>query len=184
MKKEKLSNEIFTPSNSILEKKPSKSKIFFFIWNIFSIVLYSCYTLFVIYRMSEKSILSKFIIYLLYAYAAIFILIIILNLKNRKKLSSKLKNYKSATNFLKYLVQIINFVLSIATAVSALFSTGTIDFNTIGYGILSIFVALVMIFIEIMKIIIRKNIPLIKYNFLEMRDKEPENNNPNTKTEI
>ena len=157
MMKNKLSNEIYTPEDSVPKKKFSKAKIFFFIWNIFSIVLYSCYTMFVIYSMSEKTFLSQLITYLLYAYAAIFILIIILNLNNSKKLKSKLKNYQSATNFLKYIVQIINFILSIATAISALFATGSLDMNTIGYGLLSIFVALVMIIIEIAKIIIRKN---------------------------
>ncbi len=171
MKKQKLSNEIYTPRDAVPKKKISKAKIFFYIWNIFSIVLFSSYTMFVIYRMTEKTFLSHLITYLLYAYAAIFILIIILNLKNRKKLKNKLKNYQSATNFLKYVVQIINFILSISTAISALFSTGNLDINTIGYGLLSIFVALVMIIIEIAKIIIRKNLPLIKYNFLEMRDK-------------
>lgn len=176
MKEKKLSNEIYTPEDSITKKKSNKTKLFFFMWNIFSIILYSTYTLFVIYKMTEKTFLSKLIIYLLYAYAFIFILIIILNIRNKKQLNNKLKNYKSATNFLKYLIQIINFLLSIATAISALFSTGTLDFNTITYGILSIFVALVMIFIEIIKIIVRKNIPLIKYNFLEMRDKSNNKN--------
>jgi len=171
MKKEKISNEIYTPNDAVPKKRISKAKIFFYIWNVFSIVLFSSYTMFVIYRMTEKTFLSHLITYLLYAYTAIFILIIILNLKNRKKLKNKLKNYQSATNFLKYIVQIINFILSISTAISALFSTGSIDINTIGYGLLSIFVALVMIIVEIAKIIIRKNLPLIKYNFLEMRDK-------------
>lgn len=184
MKKEKLSNEIFTPTDSVAEKKTSKAKIFFFVWNIFSIILYSCYTLFVVYQMSEKSFLSQLIIYLLYAYAIIFIIIIILNLKNRKRLKTKLKNYQSSINFLKYLVQIINFILSIATAISALFSTGTLDFNAIGYGLLSIFVTLVLIIVEIAKLIIRKNIPLIKYNFLEIRDKIKPQDNPNSKTEL
>lgn len=180
MKKEKLSNEIFTPQDSISTKKPNKAKIFFFVWNIFSIILYSCYTLFVIYHMSEKTFLSKLIVYLLYAYAAIFIFIVVLNLRNRKKLKYKLKNYQSATTFLKYLVQIINFALSIATAISALFSTGSLDFNAIGYAVLSIIITFVLIFVEIIKIIIRKNLPIIKYNFLEIRDKA----DPTTRPDI
>lgn len=183
MKKEKLSNEIYTPADSISQKKPSKAKIFFFVWNILSIVLYSSYTMFVIYQMSERTFLSKMIIYLLYAYAAIFILIILLNLRNRKKLKYKLKNYQSATNFLKYLVQIINFILSIATAVSALFATGNLDFNAIGYAVLSIIVTFVLIFVEIVKIIIRKNLPIIKYNFLEIRDKADPNKRPDLDSE-
>jgi len=184
MKNQKLSNEIYTPADAVTPKRANKAKIFFFLWNIFSIVLYSCYTMFVIYQMSEKNFLSKLIIYLLYAYAFIFVLIIILNIRNHKKLKTGLKNYQSATNFLKYLVQIINFVLSIATAVSALFSTGSLDFNAIGYALLSIFVTLVLIIVEIIKIIIRKNIPLIKYNFLEMRDKADPNDRPKAKREI
>lgn len=179
MKKQKLSNEVYTPSDAIPKRKTSQAKVFFFVWNIFSITLYSCYTMFVIYHLSEKNFLSNLIIYLLYAYAAAFVLIILINIKNHKKLSHELKNYKSATNFLKYFVQIINFVLSIATAVSALISTGSLDFNAVGYAALSLFITLVMIIIEIAKIIIRKNMPLIKYNFLEIRDKIVEQNNEN-----
>ena len=179
MKKEKLSNEIYTPIDSIKDKKTTKIKILFYLWNIFTIILYSSYTMLVIYKMSEKNFLSNIIIYLLYLYIAIFLLILILNFRNKKNLSNKLKNYQSATNFLKYLVQIINFVLSIATAISALFSTGSLDFNAIGFALLSIFVTFVFIIIEIAKIIIRKNLPLIKYNFLEMRDKVGERQHPN-----
>lgn len=171
MKKQKLSNEIFTPNDAIPPKKISKAKILFYLWNVFSITLYSCYTMFVIYHLSEKNFLSHLIIYLLYAYAAAFVLIIFINIKNHKQLSAKLKNYKSATNFLKYFVQCINFILSIITAISALISTGSLDFNAIGYAALSLFITLVMIIVEFAKIIIRKNMPLIKYNFLEIRDK-------------
>ncbi len=184
MKKEKLSNEIYTPPEAVPKKKISKAKIFFYVFNILSIVLYTTYTLFVIYRMTEKTFLSKFIIFLLYAYAAAFVLIVLLNLTNRKKLKRKLKNYQSTANFLKYTIQILNFVLSIATAISALFATGSLDFNALGYAILSIFVTVVMVFIEIIKIIIRKNLPIIKYNFLEIRDKVDLNQKPTFDDEI
>lgn len=149
----------------------TKAKVFFLIWNVLSITLYSCYTFFVIYNLSTKNFLSKVIIYLLIIYAAIFILLLLLSLGNRKKLNRRLKNYKSATNFLKYAIQIINFVLSIITAISALITTGTTDISAILYAVLSFIITLIFIFFEIVKIIIRKNIPIIKYNFLEIRDR-------------
>ena len=85
-----------------------------------------------------------------------------------------LKNYKSATNFLKYAISIINFSLSIFTAISAFVTTGTTDVSAVLYAILSLFVTGFLILFEIAKIIVRKNIPLIKRNFLELREK-PEN---------
>lgn len=171
MKSDKLSNEIYTPKDAMPNKKNTKFKIIFLLWHIFSIAVYSFYTMFIVYQLSERNFLSNLIIYLLYAYAIIFILIIILNLNNKKKLKYKLKNYKSATNFLKYLVQIINFVLAISTTINILFTTGTFDIKTIAIALLSILITFVLIIIEIIKIIIRKNLPLIKYNFLEIRDK-------------
>ena len=86
-----------------------------------------------------------------------------------------MKNYKSAINFLKYAIRIINFVLSIITAISAITSTGKVDFSLIGYAVLSFIITIILILVEIATIIIRKNIPLIKRNFLEIR--EPENYN-------
>lgn len=170
-KQDKESNVAVSPEQEEKQETLTKIKVFFFLWNILSIALYTCYTLFVIYRLAERTFLSKIIIYLLYAYAAIFVLLILLNIGNRKKLKYRLKNYKSATKFLKYAIQILNFTLSIITAISALITTGTTDIQAVLFAILSIIVTLVMIFFEIISIIIRKNIPLIKRNFLEIRDK-------------
>ncbi len=149
----------------------TKAKVFFLIWNILSFTLYSCYTFFVIYRLSTKNFLSKIIIYLLIVYAVAFVLLIVLSLGNRKKLKHRLKNYQSAISFLKYAIQIINFVLSIITAISALITTGTTDISAVLYAVLSFIITLIFIFFEIVKIVIRRNIPVIKYNFLEIRDR-------------
>lgn len=171
--KERESNIAKTPeqTNTALETS-KKSKIIFLIWNILSIALYSCYTLFVTYKLSEKNFLSSVILYLLIAYAVIFLILLIISIFSKKNIKYRLKNYKSAVNFLKYIIQIINFVLSIITAISAFITTGTTDISAIMYAILSMLITLLFIFFEIVKIIIRKNIPLIKYNFLEIRDKE------------
>lgn len=83
----------------------------------------------------------------------------------------QLKNYKSATNFLKYTIQILNFVLSIATAISALVTTGTTDFSAVLWAVLSFILTIVAIMFEIGKIIIRRNISAIKQNFLDIREK-------------
>ncbi len=146
-------------------------KIIFLLWNILSIALYSCYTFFVIYRLSKKNFLSKIIVYLLIAYAVAFVLLLLISLNNRSKMKTRLKNYKSATNFFKYAIQIINFSLSIITAISAFITTGTTNISAIIYAVLSLIITFLFIFFEVVKIIIRKNIPLIKYNFLEIRDK-------------
>ncbi len=168
---EKETNIALTPENEDIRPTKTKFKVIFFLWNIFSITLYSCYTLFLTYRLAEKTFLSKIIVYLLALYSLAFLLLVLINIGNRKKLKSKLKNYKSATKFFKYAMQILNFVLSIITAVSALISTGKADLPTIAFAILSIFITLIMIFVEIISIIIRKNIPIIKQNFLDIREK-------------
>ena len=167
---QKESNVAYTPEES--KRSPLKKiNLVFFILTFLSIVLYSSYTLFIIYKLTEKTFLSKIIVYLLAVYVAVFILLILVNLGNKRKMKSGLKNYKSATKFLKYIVQIINFVLSIVTAISAFITTGTTDISAIAYAILSIFVTLVFVFFEIITIKIRKNFHLIKQNFLELREK-------------
>ena len=168
---QKESNIANTPEYDEPSAKKNKTKLFFLIWNIFSIALYSSYTLFVTYRLAEKTFLSKIIVYLLFAYAIVFILLILINLGNRKKLKYRLKNYKSATKFFKYIISILNFTLSIITAISAFITTGTTNISAIAYAILSIIITLFMILFEVAAIIIRKNIPIIKQNFLDLRDR-------------
>ena len=169
---EKESNVAHTPSPvATVEDSWTKMKVFFFIWNIVSITLYSAYTLFVIYNLSINTFLAKAIKWLLLLYIVAFGLLILINLGNRKRMNRQLKNYKSATNFLKYAMQILNFVLSIATAFSALFSTGKLDFSSVLWATLSFILTVVAIFFEIAKIIIRKNFSAIKQNFLDIREK-------------
>ena len=55
-------------------------KVFFFIWNIVSITLYSAYTLFVIYKLSINTFLSKAIKWLLVLYIVAFGLLILIML--------------------------------------------------------------------------------------------------------
>lgn len=180
----KESNVATTPEDSVGSENFTKSKVFFFIWNILSITLYSAYTLFVIYEMAEKTFLSKIIMYLLYAYGIAFILLILINIGNRRKLKSNLKNYKSATKFLKYAMQILNFILSITTALSALFSGAGIDFKSVLFAILSFIVTIVLILFEIAGIIVRKNISVIKHNFLEIREKPVKRKKQETESDI
>ena len=178
-KVQKESHIATTPETSQIQPSNKKRNIAFLLWNILSIGLYLSYTLFVIYKLSETNFLSKIIIYLLVAYAIAFILLVIISIGNRTKLKYRLKSLQSAANFFKYFIQILNFVLSIITAISAFITTGTTDISAIMYAILSLAITLIFIIVEIAKIIIRKNIPLIKYNFLEIRDKLPNNDNRN-----
>ena len=110
-------------------------------------------------------------------------LLILINLGNKKKLKRNLKNYKSATKFFKYAIQILNFTLSIITAISAFITTGTTDISAIAFAVLSIIITFFMILFEVAKIIVRKNIPLIKQNFLDLRDKPAKRFKPNRKTD-
>lgn len=176
-KQVKESNVATTPEEA--KKKPRLKKIntFLFLFSFLSIVFYSCYTFFVIYKLSETTFLSKIIIYLLAIYILAFFLLILINLGNKRRLKRQLKDYKSATKFLKYTVQIINFALSIFTAISAFITNGTTDISALIYAFFSMFITLVFIFVEIITIKIRKNLPLIKHNFLELREKPEKNKN-------
>ena len=170
----KESNIAYTPEAS--KKAPLKKvNLVFFLLTFFSIVLYSCYTFFVIYKLTKKTFLSKIIMYLLAIYIIAFILLVLINLGNKRKMKRQLKDYKSATKFLKYSVQIINLVLSVITAISAFITTGTTDIPALAYALLSIFITVVFIFFEIIVIKIRKNMHLIKQNFLELREKPDKN---------
>ena len=175
--RKKESNVAKTPDSA--KKSPEKKKVnsFFLLITIFSIALYSCYTFFIIYKLTKKTFLSKIIIYLLGLYVFIFLLLILINLGNKRRMKNNLKDYKSATKFLKYSVQIINFILSIITAISAFITTGTTDISALAFAILSLCITFIFIFIEIISIKIRKNIPLIKRNFLELREKPSKNRN-------
>lgn len=158
------------PTKTAVEEL-TKVKVFFFIWNIISITIFSAYTLFVIYKLSINTFLSKVIVWLLGIYAAAFVILILINIGNRKRLKLQLKNYKSATKFLKYAIQILNFSLAIITAISAFISTGSADFSSMLWAGLSILITVVAIFFEVIKIIIRRNISAIKQNFLDIREK-------------
>ena len=80
-----------------------------------------------------------------------------------------LKNYKSAASFLRYTITIINFTLSIIPLIGAFITTGAVDFKSFIYAILIIIVTIISIFFEIGKILIRKNISVIKQNLLDLR---------------
>lgn len=170
--KEKESNIASTP-RPLPERKEkwTKLQVFFFLWNIISIFIYSAYTFFVIYNLSISTFLAKFIKWILLLYGLAFLLLILINVGNRKRMKYQLKNYKSATNFLKYFIQTLNFVLSISTAINALIITGTTDFSAVLWAVVSFIFTVINILFEIIKIIIRKNFSAIKQNFLDIREK-------------
>ena len=169
---EKQSNIASTPE-PIPERKErwSKIQVFFFFWNLVSISIYSAYTFFVIYNLSISTFLATLIKWVLIAYGIAFLILILINIGNRKRMNRQLKNYKSATNFLKYFIQTLNFVLSIATAVNALIITGTTDFSAVMWAVVSFTFTVINILFEVAKIIIRRNFSAIKQNFLDIREK-------------
>lgn len=168
---DKETNVATTPEESVPKRKEKPITIWFLIWNIVPIIVYCCYTFFFVYKTSQSNFLSKIIIYLLAAYILVFVLLVVLNLKSKSKMKHNLKNYKSAANFLRYAVTIINFSLSIITLIGVFFTTGKVDFKSFVYALSVLAITVISIFFEIGKIIFRKNISLIKQNFLEIRDK-------------
>lgn len=168
-----------TPQESIPKSRPQKITFWFLVWNIFPIIIYSAYTLFVVYNTAQNNFLSKIIIYLLLIYIIVFLLLVFLNIRNKSRMKRDLSNYKSATKFLKYIVTIVNFTLSIITVVNAFITGGAADIKTLLYAILILIITFISILFEIALIIVRKNVSLIKQNFLELRDKLPKQKSDN-----
>lgn len=175
-KKTKESNIVDTPEEAIPEKKQKPITGWFLLWNLVPILLYCGYTFFFVYKNSQNNFLSKIVIYLLAIYVVVFILLVLVSLGNRSKMKRNLKNYKSAATFLRYTITIINFTLSIITLIGAFITTGSVDFASFLYAILILIVTVISIFFEIGKIIVRKNINLIKQNFFDLRIKSSKKN--------
>ena len=129
-KNNKESNVATTPFDNIPQKKDKPITVWFLLWNIVPIVLYCCYTFFFVYKTSQNNFLSKVVIYLLGAYVAVFVLLVLINIKSKSRMKRGLKNYKSAASFLRYTVTIINFSLSIITLIGAFLTTGSVDFQS------------------------------------------------------
>ncbi len=170
-KQDKESNKAETPQESMPKKKDKPITIWFLLWNFVPILVYCCYTFFFVYKTSQNNFLSKIVIYLLGAYVVVFLLLVLFNLHSKSRMKKGLKNYKSATSFLRHTVTIINFSLSIITLIGAFITTGAVDFKSFMYAVLIIIVTIISIFFEIGKIIVRKNFAAIKQNFFEIRDK-------------
>ena len=171
---QKESNVATTPENKLPVDGFSKSKFYLLLWNILSMAFYCCYIFFIIMQINYNQFLSKLIIWLVYIYITALVLLILLSIGSKRKLKSRMKNYKSALNFLKYFIQLVNFVLSIVTALSAFLTTGKADVKALSYAIISLGLTVIMVAFEVVKIIIRKNIPIVKKNFLEIRDRKEE----------
>lgn len=170
-KRQKESNIIETKGPIVLpEDKHAKFRFWFLLWNIVSLTFYTCYAFLTIYKLSEGSFLKNVFIYFLVGYTIAFALLVILNMGNQKKLGKKLKDYKSATKFLKYFIQLVNFTLSCITFFQSIGKT-TISFSSVLFALFSLTITIFNILLECAILIIRKNMPLIKQNFLELRDK-------------
>ena len=169
-KVEKESNVASTPENAKPKVEFSVAKFYYMLWYIFSMTFHICYVTYIIITIAQENFLSTVIKYLLYGYAAALILIVLISLGNKSKLKARLTNYKSALNFLKYLIQMISFVLSLVTAISSFFTTGKFDSIAMSSAITSLLLTAIMAFFEFLKVMIRKNIPIVKQNFLRMKE--------------
>lgn len=171
---QKESNIATTP----IEKTPvetfSKKKFYLLLWHIISLALYLVYIFYFIIKIAQGNFLSRLIFWLIYGYIAAFFIIVIISIGNKRKLKSRMKSFKSAVKFLKYFIQIVTFVMSIVTAISAFIATGKFDMSALIYAFVSLILTIIMVLFEVIKIVIRKNIPTVKHNFLEMREKREE----------
>ena len=171
-KREKETHVAVTPESPKPKKEFSKSKFYYLLWTIVSMAFYCCYVFYLIISVAQQYFLSKAILFLLSIYGIILVFIIIFSLGNRKKMKARLKTYKSALNFLKYFIQLISFTLSIVNAISSFFVTGVFDRYSLLNAFTSLLITVIMVVFEIVKIMIRKNIPIVKSNFLKIKEKE------------
>ena len=171
-KVDKQTNIASSPEQAPEKKEFSKAKFYYLLWYIVSLSFHLGYVVYLILTIAEKTFLSKAITYLLYGYGVVFLIIVLVSLKDKKRLKDRIKNYKSALNFLKYLIQLISFTVSIVNAISSFFVLGKFDRTALGTAMISLILTLIMIVLEVTKIIIRKNIPIFKRNFLRIKEKE------------
>ena len=122
-------------------------------------------------NLARNVLCARFIKYILGAYITAFAILVIFGLFDQKNMKHRLKNYKSAVTFFKGAVQILNLTLSIITIITIFIATGKPDFKGIIIALFSLFLTIISLFFEIVKIIIRKNVGIIKQNFLDLHQK-------------
>ena len=171
-KKEKETNIAVTPESPKPKKEFSKAKFYYLLWTIVSMAFHCCYVFYLIISVAQQYFLSQAIFFLLCIYGVVLVFIIIFSLGNKKKMKSRLKTYKSALNFLKYLIQLISFTLSIINAISTFFVTGVFDRISLLNAFVSLIITVIMVLFEVVKIMIRRNIPIVKSNLLKIKEKE------------
>lgn len=154
------------------KKEFSKAKFYYLLWNIVYMSFTFCYAFYLIITVAEQNFLADVIKFLLYFYGAVLVLVILFSIGSKKKLKRRLTTYKSALNFLKYLIQLISFSLAIVNAISSFFITGKFDSNALSSAFASLILTVIMAVIEIVKIMIRKNVPIVKQNLLKIKERE------------
>ena len=170
---EKESNVAVSPEPTQPYIKFSVAKFYLLLWNILSMMIYIVNVLYIILLIVDQiEFLRNIIIYLLAVYALAFVLIVILSIGSKSKLKLRMKNYKSAVKFLQYFIQIISFVISFVTALSTFLTKGYFDSKALFNALTSLIITCVMVFFEVIKILIRKNIPIVKENFLRLREED------------
>ena len=100
-KVDKQTNIASSPEQAPEKKEFSKAKFYYLLWYIVSLSFHLGYVVYLILTIAEKTFLSKAITYLLYGYGVVFLIIVLVSLKDKKRLKDRIKNYKSALNFLK-----------------------------------------------------------------------------------
>lgn len=171
---EKESNIASTPVDKLPKAEFSRWKFFMLLWNIISIGIYCVYISYLVLQSSSGKFLYNFIIWLLYIYIGIFVLILIVSIFQRHKFKTRLSYYKSSINFFKYFIQIVTFVLAIITIISTFLTTGRANTNELSTALFSLGFTIVMVIVEIAKILVRRNLPTFKRNFLVIREKREE----------
>ncbi|MBQ8425312.1 MAG: hypothetical protein IJX17_04755 [Clostridia bacterium] len=169
---EKESNIASAPEHIKAPSTFSAKKYYLLLWNILSMTFFCIYVFYLIFRVPEISFLYNIIVYVLYGYGIALILILLLSIGKKSKLKTRLKNYKSAIKFLQYTIQIVSFTLLIVTAISSLFTTGKLDVLALKNALSSLVLTCIMVMFEVFKIMVRKNVPVVKENFLRLKEED------------
>ena len=169
---QKESNIASAPQHIKAPSSFSVKRFYLLLWEILSMTFFCIYVFYTIFRVPEISFLCDIIIYVLYGYGFALILILLFSIGQKSKRKARLKNFKSAIKFLQYTIQAVSIVLLLVTAISSIFTTGKIDIRALTSALYSLIVTCVMVFFEVIKIMIRKNIPVVKENFLRLKEED------------
>ena len=97
-----------------------RAEIMFYVWNILSVIFYTVTTIITMVNKWSDSPLSYFVIGVTVVYVAIFVLIILRNIKDKDKANESIKDYKQGMNIWKIILNIVNTVIALLVVLNTL----------------------------------------------------------------